>query len=108
MQTLQDLQISTVSLFEQQSILIQYNQEWYQENINQLTQCLMTKFTEIKELEVTTGADRAYIRFEYQKDFFTLQFECNSQSSWVEAEDERSREALPQLYSELKANIINS
>jgi len=106
MQALKNVQIKSMSLFEQRSLLINFNQEWFQENINQLKEYLLEQCSNIKELEVTIGADRAYIRFEYQRDFFTFQFECNSQSAWIEAEDETSRKTLPQLFSELDV-IIN-
>ena len=102
MQDLQYLKIDTISLYEQQSIMIVFNSEWIQESIDQLSGLIMKQCEQLKTLEVTTGADRAYIRFEYKGDFFTLQFECNSQSCWIEAEDETSRQTLPQLYKEFQ------
>jgi hypothetical protein len=66
----------------------------------------MGQCNKLKTLEIIMGADRAYQRFEYQSDFFTLQFECNSQSCWIEAEDETSRQALPQLYHEFQVTKV--
>jgi hypothetical protein len=102
MQDLQHFKIDKISLYEQQSIMVAFNNEWIQENIDQLTALLMDQCGRLKTLEIITGADRAYMRLEYQGDFFTLQFECNSQSCWIEAEDETSRQALPQLYHEFQ------
>jgi hypothetical protein len=66
---------------------------------------IFNNLTEVTITENTQGADRSNIRFNYKTGRFLLNFECYSQSCWVEPEDELSGEFLPQIAKYIKLLI---
>jgi len=76
---------------------------WYQEDIEQLTESILTNLSKIQVLETIQGADRENVRFHWhEKFYFVLNFDCYSQSCWLEGEDEKSIEQLKHLMTECK------
>jgi hypothetical protein len=72
---------------------------WFQEDINQLYQDVFSLLDDIEIKEVISGADRENIRFSWQINYdFILNFDCYSQSCWLEAENELSQTKISMLY----------
>jgi len=72
---------------------------WFQEDINKLYQDVFSLLDDIEIKEVISGADRENIRFSWQINYnFILNFDCYSQSCWLEAENELSQAKISMLY----------
>jgi len=104
MQHIENLVLSSAEVIEESSILIFFNSEWQQDNIHQLAKLVFAQLPGAMEIERVQGADRESIRIQWQQGFFVLNFECYSQSCWLEAEDEASRENLGLLHLQLVNN----
>lgn len=82
--------ISTVTDTGNQSLIIVFNDFWYQEDIESLQEMTLKKLSAtgkvIKQLERTIGADREYSRFLWAGIEYSIHFECYSQSCWFEIE----------------------
>ncbi|WP_077339755.1 DUF3630 family protein [Pseudocolwellia agarivorans] len=80
------LKISSVELVNQTSLQITFVAGWYQEDIPLLTSLVLSLLKDHYLIETTQGADREYTRFKWQDDYFILNFECYSESCWIENE----------------------
>jgi len=76
-----------------------FSNYWFQEDIEILTQLVFSSLTSINIQEKIIGADRENIRFSWQKHYFILNFDCCSQSCWLEGQDNASTGHLANLYS---------
>lgn len=76
---------------------IEFTPEWYQEDIPVLRSCIVKPLSSLKEVETLTGADRENTRFTYDNHEFMLNFECYSQSVWIEALPPLSTTSLQQI-----------
>lgn len=76
-----------------------FHKDWYQENIEELIQLLLFPDMVVIIQEKIIGADRENIRFSWNNGYFILNFECNSQSCWIEGQDALSTEKLTSLMS---------
>lgn len=94
------LKIKSISSINEQISII-FEENWYQEDIEYLRQLLLDKLTNYKMKEVTLGADRENIRFEYLSAEFVLNFDFYSQSCWFSAQDELSSLKIHHLYKVL-------
>ena len=96
-----------ISAITQQTdyLLVQFEQEWFQEDVANLTALVFASLMPISIQEKILGADRENIRFAWREHYFILNFECNSQSCWLEGQDSASMEYLADLYSVL-ANLL--
>lgn len=75
---------------------------WYQDDIESLAGKILTNSPHVRIVESIQGADRENIRFVWhEKYYFTLNFDCYSQSCWVEGEDEISNQQLKDLMTAL-------
>lgn len=79
-----------------------FTQQWCQEDISALTRSLFQYVSAIILQEKVIGADRESIRFSCQQYAFVLNFDCYSQSCWIEGEDGTSAAQLKMLYREIK------
>ena len=71
---------------------------WYHEDVELLSGKIFNSLSSIRVLEVIEGADRCNTRFVWQEQYyFSLSFDCYSQSCWLEGEDEVSNEQLKRL-----------
>ena len=81
---------------------IYFENEWYQENIEALITLLLSPIMPVTIQEKIIGADRENIRFSWQNYYFVLNFDCYSQSCWLEGQGSKSTEYLAHLYAELE------
>ncbi len=86
---------------QQEYLNVQFSMHWYQEDINSLLELLLQPILPVRIQETISGADRENIRFEWQQKFFILNFECCSQSCWIEGQDAPSKQLLSRLYASL-------
>lgn len=63
-----------------------FEKAWFQEDILELQNNIMSKLESVSVIEHVKGADREDIRFSWSGGAFYLRFECYSQSCWIEAE----------------------
>ena len=91
-----------ISLINQQTINIVWPDNWYQEDIDLLSDYLLNQLSGHKILEKTPGADRESIRFSWQKAQFTIHFDYYSQSCWLEGLNRQDNLYLPYLELALK------
>jgi len=82
-------------------LTVNFEQAWFQEDIDSLSEQLFTMLAGFKIQEKILGADRENIRFCWQAHYFILNFDCCSQSCWLEGQDEASSNYLDNLYLEL-------
>lgn len=78
--------IASLILINENSLQINFTNNWYQEDVSQLTTDILSALTGHHILETISGADRENCRFEWQQEYFMLNFECYSQSCWIENE----------------------
>lgn len=77
---------------------ITFENYWSQEDILSLQQLVLLPLIEVSIQEKNMGADRESIRFYWNESNFVLNFDCYSQSCWIEAHDNSSLLALSALY----------
>tara|TARA_B110000467_G_scaffold160960_1_gene181182 strand:+ start:173 stop:505 length:333 start_codon:yes stop_codon:yes gene_type:complete len=91
---------------ESQYLGIFYEDIWYQEDIAAIQQSLLSMVKEAKVVEKIFGADRENIRFIWKNQYhFVLNFDCYSQSCWLEAEDDLSFKHLLSLAEQIKETL---
>ena len=69
-----------------------FNKSWLQEDIATLKQLIVEKISKLTEVEHVIGADRETVRLAHHQQIFILNFECYSESCWLEAESENDEE----------------
>ncbi len=94
-------QISSVTLADQNLILIAFSQLWEQEDIGQLSALLFAKLDEARIIEKVKGADREYLRFNYQQEYLIMHFESYSNACWIETEDQLASLSLATIAKKL-------
>ena len=82
---------------------ITFTKAWNQEEISKLVALILRPTMPAKIVEKNMGADREDIRFMWDDHFFVLNFDCYSQSSWVEGHDHNAENYLEVLYLALTA-----
>ena len=80
------IQLASIYTINKNSLQINFIDRWHQEDIKSLTSFILNHLKAHHVIEVISGADREYCRFEWQKDYFVLNFECYSESCWIENE----------------------
>jgi len=81
------LQLSHITANENH-IDIRFSTIWYQEDIPQLTELLFTRLPDVNIIEKQLGADRETYRLTIENNYLVLNFDCYSQSCWLEPESE--------------------
>lgn len=84
-----------------QHINIVFQQDFDYDDVDTLAECVMSKFTDYKVIEVIPGADRMNYRIYWANNNFVLNFEVYSQSCWLEVESGIAPEALTTAYQAL-------
>ncbi len=79
-------------------ITVLFKQNWFQEDIIELRQLLLNKLPNHNVKEVTLGADRENIRFQWLNAEFILNFDYYSQSCWFSVQDEMSMSTIQSLF----------
>lgn len=80
------IQLTSVHIINEDSLQINFAKNWYQEDIKSFTTFILGHLDAHHVIEVISGADREYCRFEWQQHYFVLNFECYSESCWIENE----------------------
>lgn len=80
--------IKTAEIVSYNSLQVIFVEDWYQENIVNLTEKLFQKLDHCQITERVSGADKEYVRFNWNNGAFIVNFECYSQSCWIENEVE--------------------
>jgi hypothetical protein len=75
--------------------------DWYQEDIPQLITNILVFLKGHDILESISGADRENCRFKWRTAYFIINFECYSQSCWIENETTSDIELLTLLKQSL-------
>lgn len=89
-------------VIEGKILLLSFDRYWDQDDIKQLKNHIITSLKTAEIIEVITGADRENTRFIWNKLNFMLNFECYSQSCWIEAEPPVKLDLLLTLQRALK------
>lgn len=79
-------------------ISIIFDNNWFQDDIIELSRQLFSKMDDPMIKEVILGADRESRRFLWQNAEFTLHFDYYSQSCWFSAHDEMSVDKIKPLH----------
>ena len=80
-------------------LAVLYDKYWSQEDIHSLSEQLLDPVMPVKFQEKNIGADREAIRFSWNDHFFVLNFDCYSQSCWIEGQDDSEVEYLDTLHT---------
>lgn len=84
--------------FIEEKIILLFDQNWFQEDIVELRQLLLDKIPAHHVKEITLGADRENVRFQWLSAEFILNFDYYSQSCWFSAHDEISTSEMQPLF----------
>lgn len=90
--------IQSINFFNDQ-ITILFEQNWFQEDIVSLRRLLLDKVPDHILKEITLGADRENVRFQWLNTDFILNFDFYSQSCWISAHDEVSITKIQPLFN---------
>ncbi len=82
-------------------LVLSFSKPWFQEDIGLLSELVFSALPSVNIQEKIIGADRENIRFSWQEQYFILNFDCCSQSCWLEGQDDASNARLERLYSSL-------
>ncbi|MEW6983863.1 DUF3630 family protein [Colwelliaceae bacterium 6471] len=93
--------IISIDFIDNAIITCTFELDWHQDDIASLKNSLINVIGEVTEVEHIIGADRENIRFVWQGHYFILNFECVSQSCWIEGDDLAGIENIDQLYSSI-------
>lgn len=85
--TTNEQMIKSVKVIGDDALMIVFKQIWNQENISDLTYIFFKYLNDAIKQDCAVGADRESIRFTWQQEHFILNFECYSQSCWIEVEN---------------------
>lgn len=91
-------QIKTSTLDNNNLLLISFMQDWEQDDINLLSECIFNRLPDHKIKEHIQGADREYFRFTFNGEYLVLQFESYSESCWIEPEDQIGSKSLTLIH----------
>jgi len=92
------IQANYVDHQEGHYIAINFNRDWSQEDVAQLSRELLDKLGEIKVIEHAQGADLETLHFLYLDQEFLLSFEFYGQSCWIESLNNQGLAYLNDLY----------
>jgi hypothetical protein len=95
--------IHSVNIFNEQ-IIITFHTDWFQEDITTLSQLVFIHTPDYEFKEKIIGADREDIRFMWNSHEFMMNFDCYSQSCWINAIDQASLHSINLLYKTLSDN----
>lgn len=94
--------ISSLELIESSSLQVIFTDDWYQEDVPQLTEIILSSLEGHHTLEQISGGDRENCRFEWSQEYFILNFECYSQSCWIENETTPNVDLLNKIKTHLE------
>ncbi len=86
------------------NIILTCNQSWSQEQIALLIEKFFEQYANCQRIETIEGADRVVVRLQWRQSHFSLNFECYSESIWLEPEDQTAQMNIDNFYLELSGN----
>jgi len=78
--------IQSINLINNQ-ITVLFNQHWFQEDITNLRQLLLSNVSNLCIKETIIGADLEQVRFQWLDTEFSVTFDYYSQSCWFDSPD---------------------
>lgn len=96
------ISITSSEIINENSLQLIFADDWYQEDIPQLITIILSFLKDHQILESISGADRENCRFMWRTDYFIINFECYSQSCWIENETTPDIELLNLLKQSLE------
>ncbi|GLX78414.1 hypothetical protein tinsulaeT_17540 [Thalassotalea insulae] len=84
------------------NIILTCNQNWSQEDIALIVEQFFHQYPQCQWVESLEGADRVVARLLWQQNHFQLNFECYSESIWLDSEDEMAQMNIESFYAVLK------
>jgi len=90
--------IKSINFIDKQ-ITIFFEQDWFQEDIGELSQSILKRIPDNEIKESTYGADREDIRFQWQHAAFMLNFDYYSQSCWISAHSEMDTPHIERIFN---------
>ena len=91
--------IQSSHLVEEQALNLILSCQWHIEDAEQLAHQVVALIDDARIVELIPGADRFSARLACPHGYFCLNFEEYSESCWLEAEDDASRQRLATLLS---------
>jgi len=95
--------IQSINFIDNQ-ITVLFNQHWFQEDITNLRELLLSNIPSLCIKEVTKGADLENVRFHWLDTEFTLSFDYYSQSCWFDIQDSNRLTETSSLFKLLTKN----
>ncbi|GAA6205743.1 DUF3630 family protein [Thalassotalea sp. SU-HH00458] len=80
------------------AIIVDCHYDWSQDDLTSMVERYFQQYVILQKVEYSQGADLASVRFKWQQHDFTLNFECYSQSIWIECPEHDSAALLAKLY----------
>jgi len=93
----QNFIITAAKTVNSNSLQLLFNLDWYQEDTLNLSEIVFDKLEDCQILEKISGADKEYVRFIWHGHAFIINFECYSESCWIEHEGVIENNAEPLL-----------
>jgi hypothetical protein len=90
--------------FVDNQITVLFNQHWFQEDIINIRQLLLSNIPDLCIKEVIIGADLENVRFQWLGAEFTVSFDYYSQSCWFDTVDSNCLTEVISLFNLLKKN----
>lgn len=97
------IKIQSINFVENQ-ITVLFNQHWFQEDITNIRQLLLSNIPNLCIKEVVIGADLENVRFQWLDAEFTVSFDYYSQSCWFETQDSNHLTEIISLFDLLTQN----
>jgi len=95
--------IQSINLINNQ-ITVLFNQHWFQEDITNLRQLLLSNVSNLCIKETIIGADLEQVRFQWLDTEFSVTFDYYSQSCWFDSQDLVSLTKIQSFFNVLNNN----
>jgi hypothetical protein len=79
------------------AIILDCQYDWSQDDLALMVEQYFQQYPSLKKIEWSQGADLVSVRFKWHQHDFSLNFECYSQSIWVECPEHNSAVLLAKL-----------
>jgi len=90
--------------FINNQITVLFNQHWFQEDITNLRQLLLSNVSNLCIKETIIGADLEQVRFQWLDTEFSVTFDYYSQSCWFDSQDLVSLTKIQSFFNVLNNN----
>ena len=83
------------------AIIMEVDLNWSQDDLPNIIEHYFQQYTLFDKIEWSKGADLESVRFKWQQHDFSINFECYSQSVWLECPEHNGAELLTALFQEM-------